>query len=60
MKRIFIWISAMLLLSSNVVLAQNSNNSVLRVDFYRCGNFNTDTIKIKEMFLQKNNSIGPK
>jgi len=59
MKRIVLLISAIFLLSSNAVLAQKSDKSVLRVDFYRFGNFNTDSIKIKEMFLQKNNSIGP-
>ncbi|HPS84044.1 MAG TPA: M64 family metallopeptidase, partial [Bacteroidales bacterium] len=26
---------------------------------FRCGNFNTDSIEIKEMFFQNNNSLGP-
>ncbi len=32
---------------------------VLRVDFFRCGDFRTDSIEIKEMFMQQNGSIGP-
>lgn len=58
MKRIVILISAILLLTSNVLYAQKADRPVLRVDFFRCGNFNTDSIQIKEMFFQKNNSLG--
>ena len=39
--------------------AQKTDKPVLRVDFFRCGNFNTDSIEIKEMFFQNNNSLGP-
>lgn len=39
--------------------AQKTDKPVLRVDFFRCGNFNTDSIEIKEMFFQGNNSLGP-
>ncbi len=39
--------------------AQKTENTVLRVDFFRCGNFNTDSVEIKEMFFQNNNSLGP-
>ena len=60
MKRIAILISAVLLLTSNSMYAQNTDKSVLRVDFYRCGNFYTDSIEIKEMFFQRNNSLGQK
>lgn len=37
--------------------SQNADD-VLRIDFYRCGNHNVDSIKIKEIFIQNNNSIG--
>jgi len=59
MKRIAILISAILLLTSNSMYAQKTDKPVLRVDFFRCGNFNTDSIEIKEMFFQGNNSLGP-
>ncbi len=49
----------MLLLTSNSMYAQKTENTVLRVDFFRCGNSNTDSVQISEMFFQNNNSLGP-
>lgn len=40
--------------------AQSAEETVLRIDFYRCGDYNTDSVVLKEMFLQNNNSLGPK
>jgi len=58
MKTRLVLMSVFVMLTSFIAFAQVSNNTVLRVDFYRCGNFNTDSVEIKEMFFQNNNSLG--